>query len=336
MSNKTLKDSILYFLRDLSFETVANMADKVREKIHGNAVHLRAIIEFSNYCRCNCLFCGIRRGNKKLPRYRMTKQEIITVAYEAAKAGFKTVVLQSGEDPFWTADKLSEIVREIKKFDVAVTLSVGELSYEDYAILKDAGADRYLLKFETSDEKLFNKLKPDTTLSKRIQCIEWLKKLEYETGSGIIVGLPGQDIDSIAEDIVLMKELDLDMVGIGPFIPHPETPLGEYPKGDPLLTLKVIAITRILLPYANIPATTALGTISHDLRLKAFSAGANVIMPDITPDKYKKFYDIYPGKSLSKGSFEYWKSLLLSINRTLSKDYGSVYSFKKNCESIRK
>ncbi|MEJ5226473.1 [FeFe] hydrogenase H-cluster radical SAM maturase HydE [Thermodesulfovibrio sp.] len=309
--NKTsLKDWILYLLRELPFEELARMADDVRKQVHGDTVHLRAIIEFSNYCKCNCLFCGIRRENRKLPRYRMKEEEIVKVATEAVKEGFKTIVLQSGEEPFWNAERLSKVVREIKKLNVAVTLSVGELSYNDYVVLREAGADRYLLKFETSDEKLFRRLKPDTTLDRRIQCLRWLKKLGYETGSGIIAGLPGQSIESLAEDIALMKELELDMIGIGPFIPHPETSLSQNSPGNPILTLKVIAVTRLLLPFANIPTTTALGTLSPSLRLKAFSCGANVVMPDITPLKYAKLYSIYPRRIKTLSSYSYWTEII--------------------------
>lgn len=317
--NKTsLKDWILYLLRELPFEELARMADDVRKQVHGDTVHLRAIIEFSNYCKCNCLFCGIRRENRKLPRYRMKEEEIVKVATEAVKEGFKTIVLQSGEDPFWNAERLSKVVREIKKLNVAVTLSVGELSYDEYAVLREAGADRYLLKFETSDEKLFRRLKPDTTLDRRIQCLRWIKKLGYETGSGIIVGLPGQSIESLAEDIALMKELELDMIGIGPFIPHPDTPLTSYPFGDPLLTLKVLAITRLILPKANLPATTALGSLSSSMRIKAFYCGANVIMPDVTSEIYRNLYEIYPGKTQGKNSYSYWKDTLKSVGRDVS------------------
>ncbi len=312
---RDLKEEILYLLKEHPFQELAKMADEVRERFHGNVVHLRAIIEFSNYCRCNCLFCGIRRDNKKLSRYRMTPHEIITRAEKIAKEGFKTIVLQSGEDPFWTKEKLKEIISKIKKIKVAITLSVGERSYEDYATFKDAGADRYLLKFETSDEKLFNALKPDTSLENRLRCLRWLKELGYETGSGIIVGLPAQSFESLAEDLILMKDLRLDMVGIGPFIPHPETPLKNQPAGNPYLTLKVISLTRLLLPLSNIPATTALAVISPSLRIRALRCGANVIMPDMTPSGYKRLYDIYPGKTSVKGSYNELKSLLMKINR---------------------
>lgn len=307
------KEEIIKLLKETSFEELAKIADEIRKNIHGNIVHLRAIIEFSDYCKCNCLFCGIRRGNKKLIRYRMSSKEIIESDESAVKEGFKTEVLQSGEDLYWNAAKLSEIVKEIKKFDVAVTLSVGELSYRDYALLREADADRYLLKFETSNEKLFKALKPDTTFQKRLQCLKWIKELGYETGSGIIVGLPGQVIETLADDILLMKELELDMIGIGPFIPHPETPLRDAPMENPLISLKVLAIMRILLPEANIPATTALRTISPHLCEKAFHAGANVVMPDVTPVKYKKLYEIYPGKAHKTSSYEDWYKFFKKI-----------------------
>lgn len=318
LDKETLKKQINYFLTNLHFDTLAKIADSLREQIHGNKVHLRAIIEFSNYCRCNCLFCGLRRDNKKLTRYRMSEKQIIDAANDAVSTGFKTIVLQSGEDPYWNALKLSKVVREIKKLDVAVTLSVGELSYKDYVMLKEAGADRYLLKFETSDERVFKALKPDTSLQRRLQCLKWIKELGYETGSGVIVGLPGQSIESLADDILLMKELELDMVGIGPFIPHPQTPLAKHPIGNPLITLKVIAITRLVLPYANIPATTALGTISPSFRVRAFSCGANVVMPDVTPQDYRILYDIYPGKTRNTNSYLQWKEILEKIGRIIA------------------
>lgn len=312
------KEEIIKLLKETSFEELSKIADEVRKSIHGNIVHLRAIIEFSNYCRCNCLFCGIRRDNKKLKRYRMSSKEIIKTAESAVKEGFKTVVLQSGEDPYWNIFKLSEIVKEIKKFDVTVTLSVGELSYKDYALLREAGADRYLLKFETSDKKLFSSLKPDTTFEKRIQCLKWIKELRYETGSGIMIGLPGQTIQSLVDDIILMKDLEFDMIGIGPFIPHPETPLKNAAVGNPLISLKVLAIIRILLPEANIPATTALRTISPKLCEKAFQAGANVVMLDITPKKYKKLYEIYPGKGQIKSAYNDWQNFFQKIGMNIA------------------
>jgi len=312
------KEEIIKLLKETSLEELSNIAYEIRKNTHQNIVHLRAMIEFSNYCRCNCLFCGIRRSNSKLTRYRMSIKEIIETAEKAVKKGFKTVILQSGEDPYWNVQKLIQIVKEIKKFDVAVTLSVGELSYKDYALLREAGADRYLLKFETSDKKLFSSLKPDTTFEKRIQCLKWIKELGYETGSGIMIGLPGQTIQSLGDDILLMKDLKLDMIGIGPFIPHPETPLKNAAVGNPLLSLKVLAIIRILLPKANIPATTALRTISPNLCEKAFYAGANVVMPDVTPEKYKKLYEIYPGKGQSKSAYKDWQIFFKKIGMNIA------------------
>ncbi len=281
---------------ELPLSQLKELAFQVTQKIYKNKIYVRGIIEFSNYCKNNCLYCGLRRDNRNLKRYRMSEKEIIKLAEEALRIGFKTIVLQSGEDPFWTAKRLSEVVREIKRLGAAVTLSVGELTFKDFEILKKAGADRYLLKFETSDKKLFQRLKPDTTFEKRIECLKFLRELDYEVGSGIIVGLPGQTKESLKRDILLMKELDLDMIGIGPFLPHKDTPLGNYPKGDYHLTLRMLSLSRIFLPYANIPATTALDGVCKNGRLNALEYGPNVLMPDITPPEYRTFYLIYPEK----------------------------------------
>jgi biotin synthase len=226
----------------------------------------------------------------------MKEEEILEIAEKISKQGFKTIVLQSGEDPFWDAKRLSRLIKEIKNLGVVVTLSVGEMDYEDYKVLKEAGADRFLLKHETIDKRLFSWLKPDTNLTKRVRCLNWLKQLGYEVGTGCIVGLPGQRIETLVEDLLFLQEISPEMVGHGPFIPHPQTPLAFFPSGNPWLTLKLIALTRMILPKANIPATTALNVLAPDLRFKAFLAGANVLMPDLTPDQYKLHYEIYPGK----------------------------------------
>ncbi|PMP65030.1 MAG: [FeFe] hydrogenase H-cluster radical SAM maturase HydE [Thermodesulfobacterium geofontis] len=312
---KFSREELAYLLYELDSESLYALADKIRKEQRGNLVFLRAIIEFSNYCRNNCLYCGIRRDNKELKRYRMKEKEILAEAEKLVLKGFKTIVLQSGEDPLWDAKRLSKVVKEIKKFGVAVTLSVGELDYKDYAILREAGADRYLLKHETIDKKLFSWLKPDTTLEKRIRCLFWLKELEYEVGAGCIIGLPGQTLDSLIDDLLFLQELKPDMVGHGPFIPHPKTPLAGFPYGNPELVLKIVALTRIILPYANIPATTALGVINPVYRIKAFYAGANVIMPDLTPEKYKTFYEIYPGKGIQKFDLNGWLETFRKMGR---------------------
>lgn len=273
------------------------MADEVRRKYCGDEVHKRAIIEFSNHCKRNCLYCGLRCDNLKLFRYRLSVDEIFEAAKAAGLQGYQTVVLQSGEDGHYPIDALCDMVRKIKcEIGCAVTLSVGERSREDYRRLKEAGADRYLLKFETSDRELFGKLKPDSSYDERIDCLRWLRELGYQVGSGCMVGLPGQTVDILADDILLMKEFDFDMIGIGPFIPHPGTPLQNTAKGDLDRVLRMVALARIVTKNAHLPATTAIGTLHPEGRQKALRSGANVIMPNFTPPKVRKYYEIYPNK----------------------------------------
>ena len=274
-------------------------ADAIRKQYVGDEVHLRGLIEFSNICKRTCFYCGLRNENHNLTRYRLSEDEIIEFAKHGAELGLKTVVLQSGEDSYFSIDKLCKIVKEIKKFDVAITLSVGEKTYKEYKALKDAGADRYLLRIETTDENLYKKLHPNMSFKNRIECLYNIKELGYETGTGCLVGLPNQTIESLANDILFFKELDADMVGIGPFIPHPDTPLGECNldlNKNFDLSLKVMALTRILLKDINIPATTAMETINPNGRIIALKSGANVVMPNITQGEYRKQYIIYPNK----------------------------------------
>ncbi len=271
-------------------------ADSVRKKYAGDEVHLRGIIEFSNYCRMDCLYCGLRKSNRRATRYRMSPEEILASARKAAGMNIPTVVLQSGEDAHYSAEALCGIVKDIKKLNLAVTLSAGEKTRDDYRRLRDAGCDRYLLRFETSDEKLYAKLRPGKKLKDRLKCLEHLEKTGFQTGSGIMAGLPGQTPESIAEDILLFKSLELDMVGIGPFLPHPHTPLSGEKTTDLESVLKTLALTRIVTKDAHIPATTAVGTLDAEGRQRALAAGANVIMPNITPAKYRAFYEIYPDK----------------------------------------
>ncbi len=273
------------------------LADKVREHYHGNAVHLRGIIEFSNYCRNDCHYCGLRRSNKNIARYRMTVSQVVSAAAHAISLGFNTIVLQSGEDPQYDVDTLCTMVSEIKSIkNVAITLSIGERTEGEYQRLYDAGADRFLLKHETADRELFARLRPGTDFERRLQCLNRLREIGYQVGSGNMVGLPGQSVETLAEDILLLKELDVEMAGIGPFIPHEQTPLANYPAGDLMLTLKTLAVTRLLLPFAHLPATTAAGTLHPEGRKMALSCGANVIMPNVTPLEYRQLYQIYPNK----------------------------------------
>ncbi len=272
-------------------------ADRVRKKFVGDGVYLRALIEFSNYCKNNCLYCGIRAGNSHVHRYRLTPEEIVRTARQAVSYGYKTVVLQSGEDVWFDADKLCHIIREIKKLDVAVTLSIGEKTREEYAAYRTAGADRYLLRIETTDKMLYEKLDPGMRWDNRVRCLYDLKELGYEVGSGSLVGLPGQTMESLANDLLFFQKLPVDMAGIGPFIPHPQTPLAqEKTDGHFELALKMMAVMRLLLPDINIPATTAMETLHPQGRLVALQAGANVVMPNTTDTEFRPFYELYPGK----------------------------------------
>jgi len=272
-------------------------ADRVRRQHMGEEVHLRGLIEFSNVCAKHCLYCGIRASNARLKRYRLSKEEIMACAAKAKDLDYPTVVLQSGEDPFFSPQLLAEIVSSIKeRLGLAVTLSVGEFSRGDYRLLRSAGADRFLLRFETSDRKLFSVLKPDSDYDQRFNCLRNLRDAGFQVGSGIMVGLPGQSMESIARDIVIFRELELDMVGIGPFIPNPDTPIGGVEGGTALLALKTVALTRLATLNTHIPATTALGSIDPEGRQKALRCGANVLMPNISPRKVRAHYSLYPGK----------------------------------------
>ena len=279
--------------RDLLF----SCADRIRELHVGNDVHLRGIIEFSNYCMKNCFYCGLRRDNRALERYRMTLDEIVEAARIGVEAGLKTIVLQSGEDPFFTGDMLARLIARLKDaHDVAVTMSVGDRTEEEYALMRKAGADRYLLKHETADPELFSRLRPGTTLDGRIRRLTWLKELGFQVGSGGMIGLPWQTVDTLADDILLLKRLDVEMAGFGPFIPHGDTPLAACKGGSVDMTLKTLAVARIVLPFTHFPATTALASIDPEGRQRALKCGANVVMPNMTPVRYKKLYEIYPNK----------------------------------------
>lgn len=272
-----------------------DVAHEVTKEYFSDWVYVRGIIEFSNYCRCQCAYCGLNRDNKKITRYRMDPDEIIQIAEEAYEAEYRTVVLQSGEDIWYTREKISYIIRGIKAIgDMAITLSVGERDYEDYVKWKQDGVDRFLLKHETSNERLYKKLHPHSELKRRLEILGQLKKLKYQVGSGFLIGLPGQNTEDIARDILLLKKLNVDMAGIGPFIPHEQTPLGKEKTGSTWMTLKALALSRILLKNSHLPATTALSTVDKIDSSMAFRAGANVIMKKLEPYKYRRLYEIYP------------------------------------------
>ncbi len=278
-------------------QEIFDEADRIRARYMGDGVLLRGIVEFSSYCANTCAYCGLHAGNTRIHRYRMSREEILESVRHIVRQGIRTVVLQSGEDEGLQPQWLAGIVREIRsESDIAITLSVGERPREDYALWRAAGADRYLLKIESSDEALYESLHARRSLASRLRCLEDLAGLGYQVGSGIMVGLRGQTLRHIAGDILFFAAHDFDMIGIGPFIPHPETRLRDTARGDVALTLKTVALTRIVTKNAHLPATTALGSMDRDYRVEGLRAGANVLMPNFTPLSYKRRYEIYPGK----------------------------------------
>ncbi|HVM48765.1 MAG TPA: [FeFe] hydrogenase H-cluster radical SAM maturase HydE [Candidatus Acidoferrum sp.] len=318
-------DEILAWLREADPQRLLilwQMADETRRAGVGDAVHLRGLVELSNHCARQCAYCGLRAGNTGLDRYRMTMEEVLAAAHQAVDFGYGTVVLQAGEDCALSVRWIAQVVSRIKtETALAVTLSLGERQPEELELWRSAGADRYLLRFETSDRVLFNVVHPGRggRASDRVAILRQLKALGYEAGSGNMVGLPGQTYESVARDICLFRELDLDMIGIGPFIPHPQTPLGnqelwtqfvraqdqslhrdcadQVPNTE-LMVYKAVALTRLVCPEANIPSTTALATINRQNgRELGLKRGANVLMPNLTPVKYRSLYQIYPAKA---------------------------------------
>jgi biotin synthase len=272
-------------------------ADATRKRFMGDGVLLRGIVEFSSYCSNTCFYCGLHGGNARITRYRMDAAEVLRSVAAIAAQDIRTVVLQSGEDERLDASWLAGVVQEIRKrHDMAVTISVGERTRGDYAMWRDAGAERYLLKIESSDPGLYRSLHARRTLDTRLRCVGDLEELGYQVGSGIMVGLPDQTLRHIAGDIRFFAEHDFDMIGIGPFIPHPETTFRGAQRGGVALTLKTVALTRIVTKNSHLPATTALGSMDRDYRQDGLKAGANVLMPNFTPLEYKRMYEIYPGK----------------------------------------
>ena len=269
------------------------------DKIFGKYVFMRGLIEFTNYCKNDCIYCGIRKGNKNAERYRLNKEDILSCCELGYEIGFRTFVLQGGEDPYYNINIMSDIVEAIKnKFpDCALTLSIGEKEEEYYRVLKEKGADRFLLRHETSDNIHYSKLHPmDMSLDNRKECLRNLKKLGYQTGTGIMVGSPYQTLENIADDLVFMQEIKPEMIGIGPFLPHKDTPFANEKKGELELTLILISILRLIFPLALIPATTALGTIKEGGREMGILYGSNVVMPNLSPMDVRKKYLLYNDK----------------------------------------
>lgn len=307
--------------------TLYQAADATRQATVGDAVHLRAIIEFSSYCHRNCSYCGLRAGNKQLARYRLSSEAIVAAAQEADQLGYRTVVLQSGEDPTYTVDMLCDVVRQIRQHTrLAVTLSVGERPADEYACMMQAGGQRYLLKHETADAQLYARLHPGHLLSDRLAALQSLRELGFQVGSGFMVGLPGQSVDTLVADLLLLQQMDVEMAGIGPFIAHPDTPLGKAESGGAEMTLKCVAVARLQMPFAHLPATTAIGTIDARGWSAALQAGANVVMPNLTPKEYRSSYAIYPGKGRSLQEPRQQRMdvirMVTALGRTVAQDAG--------------
>ena len=326
MENLSRNEIINILKDDSQNDWLFSLADKTRHEYVGDAVHLRGLIEFSNICKRTCKYCGLRCENKDLDRYRIEPDDIVLYAQKAVEMGYRTVVLQSGEDKFYTKDILCDVIKRIKNLDVALTLSIGERSFDEYKAFKDAGADRYLIRIETSDKDLYKQMHPNMDFDNRVRCLKDLKKLGYEVGSGCLVGLPNQTVESLADDILFFKEIGADMIGIGPFIAHPHTPLKNAKNGDFILALKVMALTRLVLKDINIPATTAMETLNPKGRIIALQSGANVVMPNVTTTEFRAKYEIYPGKicinenpTQCRGCIE---GKIKSIGRTIATDKG--------------
>ena len=337
--------------------TLWTRADETRRANVGDAVHLRGLIEISNYCSRQCLYCGIRAANTHIDRYRMDADEILAAAKTAEELGYGTVVLQSGEDPGLTMAFIRDVIKRIKaETPLAITLSLGERTFEEFALWHEAGADRYLMRFETSNPTLFARIHPQRGQEaySRLKALQELSRIGYEIGSGALIGVPGQTFYDLRQDLLLMVELNLDMIGVGPYVPHPETPLGEevdklldvsrrdvpgqtlcaedQVPNDELTTYKVLALTRLLRPKTNIPSTTALATINdREGRELGLCRGANVIMPNVTPWEYRAKYEIYPKKAClneTPGVFaERLRERIVSLGRTVGLGPGASVNF---------
>ena len=313
-------------------------ADGVRQQNVGGDVHLRGLVELSNHCVRLCAYCGLRAPNTEVTRYRMSEAEILACAQQAVGYGYGTVVLQAGEDPGLTREGISDLVRRIKgETPLAVTLSLGERDDEELAAWREAGADRYLLRFETSNRALFEKVHPSRPdrPSDRLAILATLRELGYEVGSGVMIGIPGQTYDDLASDVELFDTLDLDMIGVGPYLVHPETPLAEANAGaaisgdeqvpaNELMTYKVMALARLVCPRTNIPSTTALATLNTATgRELGLVRGANVIMPNLTPPKYRVHYQIYPGKACLSETAEQCSRCIAGRIESLGRQVGA-------------
>ncbi|MDF1617777.1 [FeFe] hydrogenase H-cluster radical SAM maturase HydE [Petrocella sp. FN5] len=300
-TGQVTKEELLDLLNNLDENTRAYLHERAHEKrlsVYGNKVFMRGLIEFTNYCKSNCMYCGIRRENKNADRYRLDTETILECCREGYELGYRTFVLQGGEDPFYTDDDIVNLISKIKSNhpDCAITLSIGEKSKKSYQLYKNAGADRYLLRHETSTKALYEQLHPDMSYEARISCLEDLKEIGFQVGAGFMVGLPGQSNEDYVEDLLFLKKLQPHMVGIGPFIPQQDTPLAEAMSGTLETTCVMLSLVRLLLPKVLLPATTALGSLDSKGRERGLQAGGNVVMPNLSPTNVRDKYLLYDGK----------------------------------------
>lgn len=327
------KDEIIALLKGQDDTGLFERASAQREATFGDEIYLRGIVEFTSHCRCHCNYCGLRALNGDVQRYRLTVAEILGAVTELAALGLPTVIFQGGEDLHFDATTIGRIVETVKKrHKIAITLSLGERSVEAYAHWRACGADRYLLKMETMNRTLYPHYRPGCDFDQRLARVRTLQSMGYETGSGIITGLPGMTIDALADDILAITALNLDMISAGPFVPHPQTPFGRKEAGDPQLALRAMAILRLLNPDANIPATSALEAVRAEGRKQGIEAGANVLMFSVTPDAVRKNYDIYPGKNQEPHS----SAQTVEIARALIRSMGLEPSLSLGGSRVRK
>jgi len=327
------KDTVRFYLRGCNDEELFALAAQEKDRVFGKEIFLRAVIEFSNYCNKRCQYCGLRAPNKGVKRYRMPRKTILDAAHYAATNGVGTIVLQSGDDLRYSTECIGELVKEIRdRHDIAITLSVGDRSIEEYAFWRECGADRCLVKLETTDPKLYAQYRMGEAFSERLKRVEALRKQGYEIGSGIIVGLPGMDVESTLNDVLYLSELELDMIAAGPFVPNPNTPLADAPAGSIPLSHRVTALLRLLNPGANIPATSALTALDAENQKQALLRGCNVLMPSLTPEEHRTDYNIYPGKNrmnaTAAASLEAAKTTVQSLDLVPSSCKG--FSKRKN------
>lgn len=301
-TNDASKEELLYLLDNIdenSKELLIKRANETRKKYYENKVYMRGLIELTSFCKKDCLYCGLRRHNKNADRYRLTLDEILECVRKGDNLGYKTFVLQGGEDEYFTDDKMVEIIKAIKSEfpDNAITLSLGERSYDSYKKMYDAGADRYLLRHESASKELYESIHPGEPFEKRRNCLKNLKDIGYQSGAGFMVGIPGQTNEDLVNDLRFVKEFEPAMCGIGPFIPHKDTPLRNYEHGSLEKTVICLAIVRLLLPKVLLPATTALSSIDPKGREEGLKAGGNVIMPNLSPMSVRKKYSLYDNKA---------------------------------------